>query len=444
MVKKVIKFSVVFLIILVFNLLCSPLNLDEVWNYGFANNLYRGLIPYLDFNMVITPFYPFFMSLFFYAFGSSMIVFHIVNAIILTAGLILLEKMYDNKMWIFFFFLFFPVNISAPNYSLFLLIILIVLIYLEKNYVKEKSNFIHYLIGILLGVSFLTKQTVGIFLFFPTIIIFWKNKKIFLRRLLGFLFPIFIFIIYLLFSKSFLKFVNLCILGLLDFTGNQKIFNIFGILFIIILIVTVYFIKKDKSNILNYYILCFYSIVIPIIDLYHFSVAFFAFLFFVVSKIRKTYLHYGAFSLISVLLLGGLMAKFNQFDIKNYPNDLNHFEYRYIKPSSYQFTQKVLNYVLKHQDKNIMYVVPDAYYFKIIQDENCGYFDLINHGNLGYHGSDWLLKQVKDMKNTLFIVDVSEYNSGNQIDQQLLKYIIEKGTKVDSIDFYDVYIFDEE
>ena len=162
------------------------------------------------------------------------------------------------------------------------------------------------------------------------------------------------------------------------------------------------------------------------------------------SKIRKTYLHYGAFSLISVLLLGGLMAKFNQFDIKNYPNDLNHFEYRYIKPSSYRFTQKVLNYVLKHQDKNIMYVVPDAYYFKIIQDENCGYFDLINHGNLGYYGSDWLLKQVKDMKNTLFIVDVSEYNSGNQIDQQLLKYIIEKGTKVDSIDFYDVYIFDEE
>lgn len=444
MVKKVIKFSVVFLIILVFNLLCSPLNLDEVWNYGFANNLYRGLIPYLDFNMVITPFYPFFMSLFFYAFGSSMIVFHIVNVIILTAGLILLEKMYDNKMWIFFFFLFFPVNISAPNYSLFLLIILIVLIYLEKNYVKEKSNFIHYLIGILLGVSFLTKQTVGIFLFFPTIIIFWKNKKIFLKRLLGFLFPIFIFIIYLLFSKSFFKFVNLCILGLLDFTGNQKIFNIFGILFIIILIVTVYFIKKDKSNILNYYILCFYSIVIPIIDLYHFSVAFFAFLFLVVSKIRKTYLHYGAFSLISVLFLGGLMAQFNQFDIKNYPNDLNHFEYRYIKPSSYRFTKKVLNYVLKHQDKNIMYVVPDAYYFKIIQDENCGYFDLINHGNLGYHGSDWLLKQVKDMKNTLFIVDVSEYNSGNQIDQQLLKYIIEKGTKVDSIDFYDVYIFDEE
>ena len=37
----------------------------------------------------------------------------------------------------------------------------------------------------------------------------------------------------------------LCILGLLDFTGNQKIFNIFGKLFIIILIVTVYFIKKD-------------------------------------------------------------------------------------------------------------------------------------------------------------------------------------------------------
>lgn len=444
MIKKVVKFSIIFVIILMFNLLCSPLNLDEVWNYGFANNLYRGLTPYLEFNMVITPFYPFFMSLFFYVFGSSMLVFHMVNAIILTGTFMLLEKMYDDKMWIFFFFLFFPVNISVPNYSLFLLVILVFLFYLEKYCMEEKRGLFHYLIGILLGVAFLTKQTVGLFLLFPSIIFFWKTKKIFLKRLLGFLLPIFIFIIYLLFSKSFLKFINLCIFGLLDFTGNQKTFNIFGILCIIMVIATIYLIKKDKSNILNYYVLCFYSIVIPIIDLYHFFVAFFAFLLLILSKIQKKYLHYGIFSLVSVLFLGGLMANFNQFDIKNYPNDLNHFEYRYIKPSSYRFTKKVLNYVAKHQDENIMYVVPDAYYFKIIRDENCSYFDLINHGNLGYHGSDWLLKQVKEMKNTLFIVDVSEYDSGNQIDQQLLKYIIEKGIKVDSIDFYDVYVLDEE
>lgn len=444
MMRKVIKFSFIFFIILIFNLLCSPLNLDEVWNYGFANNLYRGLVPYLDFNMVITPFYPFLMSLLFYIFGSSMIVFHVANAIILTGCFVLLEKMYHDKMWIFFFFLFFPVNISAPNYSLFLLVIVVSLFYLEKNFVNAKGDVVHYFIGILLGISVLTKQTVGVFLLLPTIIFFWKDKKVLLKRILGFLLPIFVFVIYLLINKNFLAFLNLCVFGLLDFTGNQKVFNVFGILFMIMLSFTIYFIKKDKKDISNYYVLCFYSIVIPIIDLYHFFLAFFAFLLLVLSRIQKRYLCYSAFSIVSILFLGGLMANFNQFDIENYPNDLNHFEYRYIKPSSYRFTNQVLKYVSKHRNKNIMYVVPDAYYFKIIQDEDCNYFDLINQGNLGYHGSDWLLKQIKKMDNTLFIVDSSEYNSGNQIDQQALKYLLDYGVKVDSIGFYDVYVLEEE
>ena len=264
------------------------------------------------------------------------------------------------------------------------------------------------------------------------------------RGKISFLLPIFVFVIYLLISKNFLAFLNLCVFGLLDFTDNQKVFNIFGILLIIILAFTIYLIRKDKKNISNYYVLCFYSIVIPIIDLYHFFLAFFAFLLLVLSRIQKRYLCYSAFSIVSILFLGGLMANFNQFDIENYPNDLNHFEYRYIKPSSYRFTNQVLKYTSKHRNKNIMYVVPDAYYFKIIQDEDCNYFDLINQGNLGYHGSDWLLKQIKKMDNTLFIVDSSEYNSGNQIDQQALKYLLDYGVKVDSIGFYDVYVLEGE
>ena len=30
-------------------------NLDELWNYNFARNIADGLLPYKDFNMVITP-----------------------------------------------------------------------------------------------------------------------------------------------------------------------------------------------------------------------------------------------------------------------------------------------------------------------------------------------------------------------------------------------------
>ena len=83
MKKKVLLYLTLFCIFLVWNLLLVPLNLDEVWNYGFAHNIYSGLIPYKDFNMILTPFYPFLMSLPFHLFGSSMLVFHIEQAIIL-------------------------------------------------------------------------------------------------------------------------------------------------------------------------------------------------------------------------------------------------------------------------------------------------------------------------------------------------------------------------
>ena len=83
-VKSIVFYSAIFLIFLVWNLLLVPVNLDEIWNYGFAHNIYNGLIPYKDFNMVLTPLFPFLMALPFYIFGSSMLVFHITNALILT------------------------------------------------------------------------------------------------------------------------------------------------------------------------------------------------------------------------------------------------------------------------------------------------------------------------------------------------------------------------
>lgn len=444
MVKKVVKYVFLFFIILIFNLICSPLNLDEVWNYGFANNIYRGLVPYADFNMVITPFYPWFMSLPFHIFGSSMLVFHITNAFILTGCLFLLEKMYQDKMWIFFLFFFFPVTAAAPNYSIFLFVLLVILVFLEKNYVSRDSNRIHYFIGFLLGIAVLTKQTVGVFLLVPSLVLFWKNWKVLGKRFLGFLIPITIFLIYLFVTDSFFSFINLCLLGLFDFTENSRIFNIFGLLFLFMVLVTIYFLWKDKKNIIPYYVLCFYTIVIPIIDIYHFFIAFVAFLLLFLSHVRKTYFHYSFLSIIVVFLMGILLANFNQFNIKNYPNDLNRFQYRYVRMSSYQFTKEVFAYVREHDDKNIMYMVPDAYYFKIILDQDCGYFDLINQGNLGYRGSQWLLNKIKNMEDTLFLIDPSEYGSGNQIDQKALQYILDYGTKIDEVGFYEVYVLEEE
>ena len=53
--KRVGKYLFLALIILLFQII-APLNLDEIWNYGFVHNLVTGLEPYKDFNMVIPPF----------------------------------------------------------------------------------------------------------------------------------------------------------------------------------------------------------------------------------------------------------------------------------------------------------------------------------------------------------------------------------------------------
>ena len=234
--KSLILIIFLFLLFLLFNLTLLPTNLDEIWNYGFSHNLYSGLIPYKDFNMVITPFYPFIMSLGFHIFGSSMLVFHIEHAIILICLCVLLFLLIDKKAWFIVALMLFPVNVSFPSYNIFLYFLLVLIIYLEK---EKKSD---YLIGFLLGLCVLTKHSVGLCLLLPSLYYIKDLKKVG-RRFLGFIVPLFVFIIYLIITKSMIPFIDLCILGLFDFASeNGKAFNIYFLLFIIMIGITIYFI----------------------------------------------------------------------------------------------------------------------------------------------------------------------------------------------------------
>ena len=71
--KFLIKYIVIFLIILVFNMLIVPTDLDEIWSYGFSISMRNGLVPYRDFNMVVTPIYPFIISIFLFIFGKNIL-----------------------------------------------------------------------------------------------------------------------------------------------------------------------------------------------------------------------------------------------------------------------------------------------------------------------------------------------------------------------------------
>ncbi|MDD6942379.1 MAG: hypothetical protein SOV80_05220 [Bacilli bacterium] len=436
--KSLILIIFLFLLFLLFNLILFPTNLDEIWNYGFSHNLYSGLIPYKDFNMVITPFYPFIMSLGFHIFGSSMLVFHIEHAIILICLCVLLFLLIDKKAWFIVALMLFPVNVSFPSYNIFLYFLLVLIIYLEK---EKKSD---YLIGFLLGLCVLTKHSVGLCLLLPSLYYIKDLKKVG-RRFLGFIVPLFVFIIYLIITKSMIPFIDLCILGLFDFASeNGKAFNIYFLLFIIMIEITMYFIVKDRKNLVNYYVLAFYSIMIPLFDIYHFMVAFLAFLILILSKVKKDIIKPGLFG-ISIILFSAVLLMDSRFKSKIiYPNNIKHFEYRFIDYDSILFTNKVNDYIKKNSDREFVFLNSNGYYFRLINDMKISYIDLINAGNFGYNGSDKLLKEIKKRKNSIFLVDKSELSPIKQSDKQALNYVIDNGKKIGNIDFFDIYVFDEE
>ena len=118
------------------------------------------------------------------------------------------------------------------------------MVVLESQYIK------YYLIGIILGLLFLTKQSVGLCLCLVSFYYLFKDYKKFFKRVGGFLIPVGIFIIYLLITKSLYNFIDLCFLGLFDFAGNNgKVFNIFFFVSLILLGLIINIIRKDKEKV---------------------------------------------------------------------------------------------------------------------------------------------------------------------------------------------------
>lgn len=432
-IKKYITFVFIFIGILFFNLFIGELSMDEIWNYGFSYNIVNGLIPYKDFNMVITPFYPMFMATIMLI-SKSYIFFHIVNAFIPTIIMFFAYKLIENKAFILLPLLIFPSNIISPSYNVLILLLFILLIYLEKN----KKN--DYLIGVLLSIIFLTKQSIGILLI-PMSLYYFKEPKKILKRFIGLIIPIIIFIVYLLITNSYKEFIDLCILGLFDFgksNGNITIFFAITVALIMVLLVLI----KNNKNIYYLYLLGFISMCAPLFDINHTQIFMFAYIIIIVL-INDVELFKP--KLIGLLLFSGLLCLYtikSNININDYPNNLNIFKYRYIEKNGVDNTNEVLKYMKKYNNK-VMFIGPVGYYYKLIANEKTTYIDLINEGNFGYNGSKKLLDMVKGLDDDyVFFINISDNPDaiGTQTDKKLLKYILKNYKKVDETRYYDIYM----
>ena len=128
--KSILKKLLLFLGLVIFFFVTnyfSVINDDLVWNFGFCSNFADGMTMYKDYNMVITPFYPFLIGSLMKIFGNNMLVFYILNAIVPASIMMIVLKL-SKKAFIPTMLLLSCV--SVPNYNLFCILLLFILLWL--------------------------------------------------------------------------------------------------------------------------------------------------------------------------------------------------------------------------------------------------------------------------------------------------------------------------
>ena len=434
--KKYFKYVFIFVMTLLF-LNFIPFDLDEIWNYGFMHSIYSGLIPYKDFNMVITPFFPMLFSLPFFIFGSNLLVVNICQSLLITFVYFLLEKMFGKVANIFLILLFFNYDMLYASYNFFIFFLFLVLIFMEK----KKCN--DYLIGIIIGLCVLTKQSVGGALALVSVYYLFTDYKKFFKRVAGAFIPVVIFIIYIFIVDCYKEFFDLCIAGLFDFGKENYVGNIFIILcYLLCLGVVIYKIIKDKRNINNYYVLALSIMVIPMFDYFHLKFFVLGVLILFIEKISLKRLNLDL--LLYGCMLGITFINFSssvKFPI-TYPNNVKHFEYRYISNKHLEETKVVSEKLTSYKDREVIYLFEQSYYYKILNDLPITYFDLINTGNWGYDGSSKLLDTLKDKDNCIFVINKISFEGTRQSDKTALNYVLLNGKKIDEIYDFEFYIIE--
>ena len=415
---------------------------DSYVNYGFSYAISRGEIPYVDFNLVILPFAPFLYSIFLYI-EPSILTFYLEQALLLTIFFFFLFKVIKNNTWLYFIILCIPypvamVSIIFPGYNFLLLFFFLLLIYCEVN---KKSD---YLIGILLGLAFLTKQTVGGLLFLVSFVYLFKNYRKFFKRIVAFLIPVLVIFLMLIVNGSFFKFFDLCFLGLFDFgKDNLSIDWFYFVVFIICFILLIIRITKKPKDISNYYLLLFSSCCYPIFDYYHVSLFLGAFfiIFLQDFTIKRKISYHAIFFVLALSIIWFIIQNiyFSSLKVVNYTN----FPCSLVSEKYYNSVRKLGSYTEK-LDKDIIYLLKcsENYFYKIKNNLDITYFDLPNYGNYGYDGVSKLLNRLKKVKNSYFILDKSAYlskDSSQQYIKEVYQYIVDEGVKVKEIGYYQIY-----
>lgn len=445
MMKKIISFFkknkcyfffFLFCLVMEYFIIYMDYGFDATWEYGMSHAITKGLLPYTDFNTVTTPFFIFLFSIGLFI-KDSFFVFLLEFCIAYTIMFYFLYKLLGNKtIYIFLGMSIFLFRGFIPSYNALSFILIVIIMYFENN----KSSDL--LIGVLLGLLILTKHTIGIPIFILACIGTFDFNKI-KNRLIGASVPIILFIIYLMISNSFYEFFDLCFLGLFDF-GSKNIvsFSPTYIIAIILFIISIIGLIKNRKDILFYYALGSIMFIIPICDIshctYYLSIVLIAFL----NKYNFN-LKYFPYALFITFLVCNIYIRLNYYKKAVYSN-FNHYNYTLTYKDGIKYTNRVLNKVKSYD--NYVIISYKGMYFDIISDYDISYFDIPLYGNYGYNGTSKMMDRVKNMHDYYFLIDMNKYKKiknkeiiNEQLDVDLINYIINNSDRVDAVEDLVVY-----
>ena len=510
--KKIIniltQFSIFTLSLVVFLVarLANPAtDLDEVWNYNTANAFAMGLIPYKQVSMITTPLLPMINSIFLKVVFNGIMTYRVLMGIVfalIVLFIYLIIKELSNKKLLSYICAFFIGTLLIKkfllDYNYLFLLISLVIAFLEIRDIKknENFNFNHNLcVGVLTGLAFLTKQTIGALLIFVMILevfIYMKKSGFNLKfdkfikligvRIFGMMVPIIIFLIYLGVTGAFNDFINYAIKGVREFSNNvpyyrlfdsnDKVVSIISRLFIIVYIpLFITFIlesiknKKLKDELINIYVLAFCSIpviaiIYPISDDFHLMVAsvyaliIIAYLFILVLKkidgfikidiFYKKLLLIGILFIIILISFKNLIIERNINVKENVLVPFKHYEGiyvpEYLSKRISDVTDKVRSY--SNSGRESIIVDAEAAIYDIVLNRYKKNYDMLLIGNIGENGVEKIINEIKDSHNVYYFVKNPQYALNWQLPEDIVDYIRNNLKYHETVSVFDVYYKD--
>lgn len=498
-------FALSLVLFLVARLTAPATDLDEVWNYNTANAFAMGLIPYKQVSMITTPLLPMVNSIFLKIVFNGIITYRAVMGIIfalIVLFIYLIIRELSNKRLLSYICAFFIgtllINKFLLDYNYLFLFIVLMIAFLEVRDLKknENFNFNHNLcVGLLTGLAFLTKQTIGLLLIIVVIfevfiymkktgfdLKFTKFIKLIGVRIFGMMLPITMFLIYLGVNGAFNDFINYAIKGVKEFSNsipyyrlfdsNDKVVSIISRLFIIVYIpLFITFIlecvknKKMKDELMNIYVLAICSIpviaiIYPISDDFHLIVAsvfaltvvayLLIFLLNEIDKFVKIDVFYKKLLLIGLLFIIILISFKNaiierNLNIKeNVLVSFKHYEGiyvpKYLSNRISDVTDKVRLY--SNSGRESIIIDAEAAIYDIVLNKYKKNYDMLLIGNIGERGVEKIINEIKDSHNVYYFVKNPQYALNWQLPEDIIDYIRNNLKYHETVSVFDVYYKD--